>query len=213
MDGDIAPLADYAAVCRGTGAALIVDEAHAVGVCGARGSVLIEASGIDADVFVSVNTAGKALGVSGAFVAGPAWAIDYLVQCARPFIFSTAPPPAVAGALGASLSIVAGEPDRRETLRRLSARLRMRLIEAGLDVPCGTSHIIPVLIGENERAMQMARALQALGFDVRAIRPPSVPAGTARLRLTVNAGLDDEIVDRFAAALGMLAAGERTVGG
>ena len=106
MDGDIAPLPGYAAVCRATGAALIVDEAHAVGVFGTRGSGLIEASGIDADVFVSVNTAGKALGVSGAFVAGPAWAIEHLVQRARPFIFSTAPPPAVAGALDASLSII-----------------------------------------------------------------------------------------------------------
>jgi 8-amino-7-oxononanoate synthase len=202
MDGDIAPLADYAAVCRATGAALIVDEAHAVGVCGTRGSGLIEASGIDTDVFLSVNTAGKALGVSGAFVAGPAWAIEYLVQRARPFIFSTAPPPAVAGALDASLSIVAAEPERRETLRRLSTRLRTGLIDAGLSIPSGTTHIIPVLVGENDRAMQVAQALQTQGFDVRAIRPPSVPPGTARLRLTVNAGLTDEIIDRFATSLG-----------
>jgi 8-amino-7-oxononanoate synthase len=201
MDGEIAPLAGYAALCRAAGAALIVDEAHAVGVCGAQGSGLIEAAGIDADVFVSVNTAGKALGVSGAFVAGPAWAIEYLVQRARPFMFSTAPPPAIAGALEASLSIVAGEPDRRETLRRLSARLRTQLIDAGLSVPHGTSHIIPVLIGENERAVLVAQALQAQGFDVRAIRPPTVPAGTARLRITVNVGLTDEILDRFVTAL------------
>jgi len=211
MDGDIAPLAGYAALCRAAGAALIVDEAHAVGVFGARGSGLIEACGIDTDVFVSVNTAGKALGVSGAFVAGPAWAIEHLVQRARPFIFSTAPPPAVAGALDASLSIVAGEPERRETLSRLSARLRTRLIEAGLSVPCGTSQIIPVLLGENERAIQVAQAMQAQGFDVRAIRPPSVPLGTARLRLTVNIGLTDEIIDRFAAALAAAARiGEKT---
>jgi 8-amino-7-oxononanoate synthase len=201
MDGDVAPLAAYAAVCRDSGAALVVDEAHAVGVCGARGSGLIEAAGIGGDVFVSVNTAGKALGVSGAFVAGPAWAIEYLVQRARPFIFSTAAPPAVAGALDASLSIVAGEPDRRETLRGLAARLRARLHDAGLSVTHGTSHIIPVLLGENDRAILVARSLQAQGFDVRAIRPPSVPAGTARLRVTVNVGLTDEIVDRFATAL------------
>ena len=214
MDGDIAPLADYAAVCRAAGAVLIVDEAHAVGICGARGSGLIEASGIEADVFVSVNTAGKALGVSGAFVAGPAGAIEYLVQRARPFIFSTAPPPAVAGALEASLSIVAGEPERRETLQRLSTRLRTRLIDAGLSVPPGMTHIIPVLLGENERAMQVAQALQTQGFDVRAIRPPSVPVGTARLRLTVNVGLTDEIIDRFAIALGAaVAATERMADG
>jgi 8-amino-7-oxononanoate synthase len=148
-----------------------------------------------------VNTAGKALGVSGAFVAGPAWAIEYLVQRARPFMFSTAPPPAIVGALEASLSIVAGEPDRRETLRRLSTHVRTRLIDAGLSVPCDTSHIIPVLLGENERAIRVAEALQAQGFDVRAIRPPAVPAGTARLRITVNVGLTDEILDRFATAL------------
>ena len=201
MDGDIAPLAGYAAVCRAAGAALIVDEAHAVGVYGARGSGLIEAAGIDADVFVSVNTAGKALGVSGAFVGGPAWAIEYLVQRARPFVFSTAPLPALVSALEASLSIVAGEPDRRDVLTRLSSRLRTQLQHAGLSVPHGTSHIIPVLIGENERAILVAQTLQAQGFDVRAIRPPTVPAGTARLRITVNVGLTGEIVDRFARAL------------
>src|SRR5262249_22120023 len=109
MDGDVAPLAAYAALCRSTGSALIVDEAHAVGVYGADGAGLIEAE-IAHDILVSVNTAGKALGVSGAFVAGPSWAIEYLIQCARPFMFSTAPLPAVAGALQASLDLVASEP-------------------------------------------------------------------------------------------------------
>jgi 8-amino-7-oxononanoate synthase len=201
MDGDLAPLADYASVCRIMGAALIVDEAHAVGVYGAGGSGLIEATGIEDDVFVSVNTAGKALGVSGAFAAGSSWAIEYLIQRARPFVFSTAPPPAVVGALEESLSIVASEPERRERLGRLSARLRARLVDAGLPVPPGTSHIIPVLLGENQRAVGVALALQAQGFDVRAIRPPTVPPGTARLRIAVNVGLTDAIVDRFAAAL------------
>jgi len=201
MDGDLAPLADYASVCRSMGAALIVDEAHAVGVYGASGSGLIEGTGIEDEVFVSVNTAGKALGVSGAFAAGSSWAIDYLIQRARPFVYSTAPPPAVVGALEASLSIVASEPDRRARLERLSARLRARLIDAGLPVPPGTSHLIPVMLGDNERAVGVALALQAQGFDVRAIRPPSVAPGTARLRIAVNAGLTDEIVDRFATAL------------
>jgi 8-amino-7-oxononanoate synthase len=207
MDGDIAPLTDYASLCRSTGAVLIVDEAHAVGVYGAGGSGLIEATGIDAAVFVSVNTAGKALGVSGAFAAGPSWAIEYLIQRARPFIFSTAPPPAVVGALEASLSIVTSEPGRRETLRRLSARLRARLIDAGLSVPHGTSQIIPLLLGENERAVAVALALQAQGFDVRAIRPPTVPPGTSRLRIAVNVGLADGTVDRFATAVAAAVAG------
>src|SRR5262249_8478708 len=129
MEGDMAPLADYAALCESTGALLIVDEAHAVGVYGARGSGLIEAAGLDREICISINTGGKALGVSGAFAAGPAWAIDYLRQRARPFVFSTAPPPAIAPALEASLDVVAAEPERRTQLRSRSTYLRKRLID------------------------------------------------------------------------------------
>jgi 7-keto-8-aminopelargonate synthetase-like enzyme len=133
VDGDFAPLAEYAALCRETGAALIVDEAHGVGIYGVRGQ------GLGDDVFVSINTAGKALGVAGAFVAGPEWAIEFLIQRARPFIFSTAPPPAVAAALDASLDLIEAEPQRRARLLELSAYARERL-----EVP-GTSQIIPVM--------------------------------------------------------------------
>jgi 8-amino-7-oxononanoate synthase len=191
MDGDQAPLAEYAALCRAAGAELIVDEAHAVGVYGECGR------GLAGDAFVSINTAGKALGVSGAFVAGPADAIEYLIQRARPFIFSTAPPPAVAAALEASLEVMADEPERRERLLARARYLRERL---GL---AGDSPIIPIIVGENERAVAVARELQEAGFDVRAIRPPTVPAGTARLRVTVNQGLSEELLDRF---VGVLAA-------
>ncbi len=201
MDGDAAPLPQLAALCRTAGAALIVDEAHAVGVYGAGGSGLVEASGVGDDVFVTVDTAGKALGVSGAFVCGPAWAIEFLVQRARTFIFSTAPPPAVAGAIEASLSLVASEPDRRHTLVRRARYLRDRLAAAGIVGPPGDSHIVPVVIGDNDRALAVAAAVQAAGFDVRAIRPPSVPPGSARLRLAVNVGLDEPCLDRFVAAL------------
>ena len=181
MDGDIAPLAEYASLCRSTGATLIVDEAHAVGICGARGSGLVEALDLDRNGLLTVNSAGKALGVSGAFVAGPSWAIEYLVQRARPFIFSTAPPPSVAGAIAASLSIVAAEPDRRARLARLARHLRARLTAEGVTCSPGDSQIVPVVIGENDRALAVAQAMQALGFDVRAVRPPTVPPGTARL--------------------------------
>jgi 8-amino-7-oxononanoate synthase len=201
MDGDAAPLADYAELCRASSAALIIDEAHAVGVFGARGSGLIEASGIEDEVFLSVNTAGKALGVSGAFAAANASTIDYMVQRARPFIFSTAAPPAVIGALEAALTIVLGEPERRERLLALARHLRARLAEAGVAVPPGSSQIIPVVLGDNGRAVAVARDLQAQGFDVRAIRPPSVPNGSARLRISVNVGLDEQTLDRFAVAL------------
>jgi 8-amino-7-oxononanoate synthase len=148
-----------------------------------------------------VNTAGKALGVGGAFVAGPGWAIEYLVQRARPFIFSTAPPPAVAGALDAAISIVASEPQRRTRLAQLARHLRQQLAAQGVAVPAGMSQIIPVLIGENGRALAVAQAMQAEGFDVRAIRPPTVPSGTARLRIAVNTGLDEATLDAFALAL------------
>jgi 8-amino-7-oxononanoate synthase len=189
MDGDQAPLAEYAALCRSAGAELIVDEAHAVGVYGECGR------GLAGEVFVSINTAGKALGVSGAFVAGPADAIEYLIQRARPFIFSTAPPPAIAAALEASLEVIADEPERRLRLLERGRYLRERM---GLS---GDSPIIPIVIGENERAVAVARELQAAGFDVRAIRPPTVPVGTARLRVTVNQGLSEEMLDGFVAAL------------
>jgi 8-amino-7-oxononanoate synthase len=194
MDGDEAPLVEYAALCGKYHAALIVDEAHAVGIYGERGSGRIEAQGI-AHVFVSVNTAGKALGVAGAFVAGSETAIEYLIQRARPFIFSTAPPPALAAALEASLEVIAKEPERRERLLARSAQLRARLSMEG------RSQIIPVVLGENERALRVARTLQAAGFDVRAIRPPTVPEGTARLRISVNQGLSKIALERFADAL------------
>ena len=189
MDGDLAPLEQYKIL----GAALIVDEAHAVGLYGDRGQGLIGGDG----VFVSVNPAGKALGVAGAFVAGPSWAIEYLEQRARPFIFSTAAPPAIAAALNASLDVIAAEPERRERVRFLSSYLRERLRDAGIPVPEGDSPIVPVIIGENQRAVAVAAALQQAGFDVRAIRPPTVPQGTARLRISINTGLSEEILDRF----------------
>jgi 8-amino-7-oxononanoate synthase len=198
MDGDEAPLAEYAALCRTHDAALIVDEAHAAGIYGERGSGLIEARGVADDVFVSINTAGKALGVSGAFVAGAAVAIECVVQQARPFIFSTAPPPSVAAALEASLAVIADEPERRERVLCRARYLRARL---GYE---GASQIIPIVIGENQRAMAVARELQRAGFDVRAVRPPSVPPGTARLRVSVNEGLTEGVLDRFVESLAAL---------
>jgi 8-amino-7-oxononanoate synthase len=193
MDGDLAPLAAYDALCRETGAVLIVDEAHAVGIYGRRGSGLLEETG--AAALVSISTAGKALGVSGAFVSGPDWAIEYLLQRARPFNFSTAAPPPVAAALKASLALAEAEPWRRQQLRERARYLRRRL---GL---AGESQIIPIVIGENERALRVADALQRQGFDVRAVRPPSVAPGTARLRVSVNVGLSADTLDRFAAAV------------
>ncbi|MDW8256005.1 MAG: 8-amino-7-oxononanoate synthase [Acidobacteriota bacterium] len=201
MDGDRAPLQDYAALCRETGTALIVDEAHAVGIYGERGSGLIEEMGVDDAVFLSINTAGKALGVCGAFVVGPAWAIEYLIQRARSFVFSTAPPPALAAALDEALRLIAEEPGRRMRVRANALRFREQLMAKGIAIPLEDSPIIPVILGESARAVAVAAALQEEGFDVRAIRPPTVPAGTARLRISVNVGVDEAIAERFASAL------------
>jgi 8-amino-7-oxononanoate synthase len=188
MDGDLAPLDRYEKL----GVPLIVDEAHAVGLYGDGGAGLAGSG-----AFVSVNPAGKALGVAGAFIAGPAWAIEYLEQRARPFIFSTAAPPAVAAALDASLDVIAAEPERRVRVRSLARYLRERLTAVGIGVPLDDSPIVPVIVGENDRAVAIAGTLQSAGFDVRAIRPPTVPQGTARLRISVNFGLTEEILDRF----------------
>jgi len=197
MDGDEAPLREYAALAREAGALLIVDEAHAVGTRGDTGAGLLEEAGVQDEVLVSMSPAGKALGVAGALVAGRAWAIDYLVQRARSFIFSTAAPPAMAHALLASLDVVRDEPWRREQLRAVASQLRSRLREDGVVVQTGDSHIVPIHIGANDAAVAIAAALQADGFDVRAVRPPTVPAGTARLRVSVHAGLDDATIARF----------------
>jgi len=191
MDGDFAPLPDLAAAQ----ATLIVDEAHAVGIFGETGSGLIEETGVGKNVFLSINTAGKALGVSGAFVAGPEWAIEYLIQRARPFIFSTAAPPAVAAAIDAALDVIAAEPERRVRLRALARYLRQRLGMAESDSP-----IVPFILGENQRAVAVAERLQAEGFDVRAIRPPTVPPGTARLRVSLSAAHSaDDLFDLITA--------------
>lgn len=198
MDGTIAPLAEYARLCAETDANLIVDEAHAVGIYGERGSGLIEEFGIERDVFLSLNTAGKALGAAGAFVAGCDWAIEYLINKSRPFIFSTAPLPAIAGVLQASINIVESENYRRNRLLELSKFFRRLLNEHGFEASAENSHIVPIVIGESGRAMSIAERLQATGFDVRAVRPPTVPVNTARLRVSLNCNLSEEILREFA---------------
>jgi 8-amino-7-oxononanoate synthase len=201
MDGDFAPLAEYAKICRESGLSLIVDEAHAVGIYGDRGIGLIEAAGIADDVFLSINPAGKALGVGGAFVAGPAWAIECIIQCARPFIFSTAPPPSMAYALDGALDLIEREPQRRSRVRALTAFLRALLAEMGMSVSPDGSQIVPIHLGDNARATNVAAVLQADGFDVRAIRPPTVPRGKSRLRISIHSMLDEADLVRFAYSL------------
>ncbi len=196
MDGDLAPLRRYAELRERHDFSLIVDEAHAVGVYGGSGSGLVEESGCDGDVFLSVNSAGKALGVCGAFVCGPAWAIDFLTHAARSFVFSTAPPPAVAEAVDEALELLEGSIERRCKVRRYGAALRETL-----GASPGDSPIVPVVLGSNELAVRAAGLLQEAGYDMRAIRPPTVPTGTSRLRISLHASLSERRFRRFAADL------------
>lgn len=202
MDGDIAPLGQYAKLRERHDFALIVDEAHAVGVYGAAGSGLVEEARCQQSVFLSVNSAGKALGASGAFVCGPEWAIDFLIQAARPFVFSTAPPPAVAEAIDEALNVLEESSWRRERVREYGTLLRN-----ALGMTPGDSPIVPIVLGGNEVATRTAGLLRDSGFDVRAIRPPTVPDGTARLRISLNAKLERDDLDRFADQLRAILAG------
>jgi 8-amino-7-oxononanoate synthase len=190
MDGDRAPLADLVAVAERHEAMLLIDEAHATGVFGVHGRGL--AADLEGrDDVITLRTCGKALGCEGALLCGPRTARDFLVNRGRGFIFSTAPSPLIAGAVRESLRILADEPERRARLAALIAFAERVLAPCGV-APTG-SQILPLVIGEDAPTMRMAGALQEAGFDVRGIRPPTVPAGTARLRisLTLNVGEAD----------------------
>ncbi len=202
MEGDAAPLDRYAELAARHGAELIVDDAHATGLYGEeRGSGLCESFGVERRVAAVVSTLGKAVGLSGAFVAGPQVLVDYLINRCRPFVFSTAPPPVLLLALAAALDLVAGEPRRRRRALMLADRLRRRLTVLGVARPPGDGPIVPLLLGDNARALATAERLAVQGFDVRAIRPPTVPPGTARLRVSVHADHAEAEIDALAAAL------------
>jgi 8-amino-7-oxononanoate synthase len=202
MDGDTAPLAELAALAEKHDAYVVIDEAHATGVFGPNGR------GLGADLagrsnVIALYTCGKALGAEGALLCGPAIIREFLVNFGRGFIFSTAPSPLMASAVREALRILVDEPERRLALASLVTDARARL--ARFNVGAGNTQIIPLILGDDARAMAAAAALQAAGFDVRGIRPPTVPAGTARLRvsITLNASHDDVggLADAMAAAL------------
>ena len=187
MDGDHAPLTEICAIAAEHDAMVMVDEAHCTGVLGRSGAGLVEELGLSDQVTVQMGTLGKALGCAGAFVAGERSLIELLVNRARSFIYTTALPPPVVAAVDAALDLVAREPERRTRVRALAADLRARLVRLGLTVPDGEGPILPVIVGESERAMAWSRALLERGVFVQAIRPPTVPPGTARLRVTLMA--------------------------
>jgi 8-amino-7-oxononanoate synthase len=198
MDGDRAPVAEFAKLGRREGAMLLVDEAHAVGVFGPHGRGL--AAGLHGqDNAIVLATCGKALGCEGALVLGPAIVRDFLVNRGRGFIFSTSPSPLMAAVAHAALDIAAAADDRRARLAKLVEAAERTFGHLGI-APSG-SQIQPVLIGEDARTMEIAAALQARGFDVRGIRPPTVPAGTARLRISLTLNADEAAVAALADAL------------
>jgi 8-amino-7-oxononanoate synthase len=201
MDGDAAPLRELALLCDRHGAMLYVDEAHSDGVLGPTGGGLAEALGVADRVDVHMGTLGKAFGAAGAFVAGEARLVDLLVSRARTFVFTTAPAPAASAAALAALDIVRAEPERRARVLALAERMKAGLARRGFDVARVAAPIFPIVLGSEERAVAASRALRERGFFVRAIRPPTVPRGTSRLRVTLTAGHTEVQVDAFLGAL------------
>jgi 8-amino-7-oxononanoate synthase len=201
MDGHIAPLPEIVELADRHGARLVVDEAHATGALGPGGRGAVAHAGLEGAVDVIVGTLGKALGSYGAYACAADATVQYLISSARPLIFSTAPaPPAVAGAL-ASLELLEERPQRAERLRRAARALRDALGDEGFLVPPGDMHITPLVVGDERAALRLSQAAIEHGVFVQAIRPPSVPAGTARLRITVMASHSAQELRHAARAL------------
>jgi glycine C-acetyltransferase/8-amino-7-oxononanoate synthase len=187
MDGDVAPLAELLELARRYGARLMVDEAHATGAIGPGGRGAVAAAGLSGEVDVVVGTLGKALGSYGAYVCASAETVDYLVNRARPFIFSTAPPPPAVGAARAALGVLEAEPERVERLAANARALREALGAEGLITGDSTTQIVPITVGEAEPTMDLCERALERGVFAQGIRPPTVPEGSSRLRFTVMA--------------------------
>jgi len=206
MDGTVAPLADLCASAARHGAILMVDEAHATGVFGARGSGLVEESGCADGVHVRVGTLSKALGCAGGFVAGHAALVEFLRHRARAWVFSTAHPPAVAAAATRAVGLVGAEPDRRRDLLAKADAFRGLVARGGVDTGAAAAHIVPVVAGPPAAAVALADALAAEGFFVPAIRPPSVPHGRSLVRVSVCWHHAEGDLERLAEAIARHAA-------
>ncbi|MDO6823209.1 8-amino-7-oxononanoate synthase [Marinobacter sp. 1_MG-2023] len=188
MDGDVAPLVELSSVCREHGALLVVDDAHGFGVLGPHGQGSLAEFGLsEENVPILIGTLGKAAGTSGAFVAGPALLMDYLVQKARTYIYTTAMPPALALATCANLDLIEQGDERRTHLQSLIGRFRKEAVGLGYELMPSYTPIQPIMIGDNHVALALSQALEERGLLVTAIRPPTVPEGEARLRVTFSA--------------------------
>jgi 8-amino-7-oxononanoate synthase len=202
MDGDLAPLRLLSRHAADAGALLAVDDAHGLGVLGANGGGLLEVEGLGQDqVPILIGTFGKAFGVGGAFVAGPESLIDFLRQHARSYIYTTAPPPALAAVAVAALDRMRAEPARRERLKSLVQYFCAGAVARGLPLSASKTPIQPLIVGESGPALDLAQTLRRRGYWVAAIRPPTVPLGSARLRITLSAGHTGSQVDGLLDAL------------
>jgi 8-amino-7-oxononanoate synthase len=201
MDGDVAPLKEMAALAGRFGAAMIVDEAHATGIRGKKGCGMAAEAGILPQVLATIHTCGKALGSAGAFVCGPAVIKDHLINHARTFIFSTALPPYFAEQVRAALKLAMGMNTERQTLLNRASQLNEALRKSGFDTCGSASQIVPVVLGCNENTQYTAEQLQRAGFAVRAIRPPAVPIGKARLRLSLTTRIAEKELMRLVKCL------------
>ena len=205
MDGDLAPLPELAALAQQAGAQLLVDDAHGIGVLGEGGRGSLEHWGLDGQaVPILVGTLGKAFGTFGAFVAGSEELIETLVQRARTYLYTTAPPPALAEATRMSLKLVRREGWRRQRLQTLIQRFRQGVESLGLPLLPSQTPIQPIVAGSAQRALAWSQALEARGIWVVPIRPPTVPEGSARLRITLSAAHEDADLERLLNALAAL---------
>lgn len=196
MDGDLAPLPEILDLAEAHDAWVLVDDAHASGVIGPHGAGTADHYGVDSPRLIKLGTLSKAFGGEGGFVAGPAELVDYLRHKARPFVFSTAPSPGITATALEAIEIVRTEPHRRERLRATSDRLREGLRSLGYAVPGNLTPILPVMVGEPARAVALSKSLEERGVLAPAIRPPTVPEGTSRLRVTAMATHTDADVER-----------------
>ena len=201
MNGDVAPLREMATLAERFGAAMIVDEAHATGVQGKGGNGLAAEAAILPHILATIHTCGKALASAGAFVCGPAVMKEHLINHARTFIFSTALPPYFAEQIGAALKLASEMDAERQELLKRAKSLIHELRRAGFDTAGSASQIVPVVIGKNEETLEAAEHLQQKGFAVRAIRPPTVPVGGARLRLSLTMRIAEEELSRLVKSL------------
>lgn len=205
MDGDIAPLRELAALCAQERASLMVDDAHGLGVLGEDGAGSVAEAGLGThEVPILMATLGKALGCGGAFVAGSAVLIDGLIQFARTYIYTTAMPPALAATAHAAVTLAREESWRRDKLQQLIARFRRGAEQLGLPLMPSRTAIQPLLLGDAQQALDASRRLEAAGLLVVAIRPPTVPPGQSRLRITLSAAHEEAHVDRLLDALACL---------